>query len=158
MPSAGGRGASSPARAPRRTFWTLRPAPPPPPPLAAARDVSSLQFLLQLLEEPPVSTLRDQALRRRLDHPRLAEAEGIEADGVLRIVDAPLVVRNILHGLERIVVARREAAVDEGPSGPLRLEGADVGRLQDRPQRPLGRDRMFADELPVTRGEAAKVL
>ena len=97
-------------------------------------------------------------LRRRLDHPRLAETQGIEADGVLRIVDAPLVVRNILHGLERIVVARREAAVDEGPSGPLRLEGAEVGPFQDRPQRPLGRDRMLPDELPVTRGEAAKVL
>src|SRR6266568_627804 len=118
---------------------------------------SPLQLLLQLVQEPPVSALRDQALRCRLDHSRLAEAEGIEADRVLRIVDAPLVVRNILHGLERIVVARCEAAIDEGESGPLRFEGAEVGSFQDCPQRPLGRDWMFLDELPVTRGEAAKV-
>src|SRR6266852_2907768 len=94
---------------------------------------SSLQLLLQLGQEPPVGTLRDERLRRRLDHPRLAQAQGIEADGVLRIVDAPLVVGNILHGLERIVVARREAAIHEGPRGPLRFEGAEVGSFQGGP-------------------------
>ena len=61
------------------------------------RDARScLQLLLQLVEESPIGALRDQALRRRLDHARLTEPEGIEADGILRVVDAPLVVRNIL--------------------------------------------------------------
>jgi hypothetical protein len=64
---------------------------------ARPRDTrSSLQLLLQLVEESPIGALRDQALRRRLDHSRLTEPEGIEADGILRVVDAPLVVRNIL--------------------------------------------------------------
>ena len=47
---------------------------------------------------------------------------------------------------------------DERSSGPLGFEGADVGPFQDRPQRPLGCDRMLADELPVTRGHAAEIL
>src|SRR5439155_8707563 len=55
-------------------------------------------------------------------------------------------------------VARCEAAVDEGASGPFRLEGADVGRFQDGPERSLGRDRILANELSMTRGHAAKVL
>jgi hypothetical protein len=68
------------------------------------------------------------------------------------------VVLQLAVGGDLALQAWREAAGDESPRGPLRLEGADVGSLQDRPQRPLGRDRMFADELSVPRGEAAEVL
>src|SRR5439155_26674568 len=45
-----------------------------------------------------------------------------------------------------------------GPTGAFSLGSADGGRLQYRPQRPLGGDRMFANELPIARGHAAKVL
>src|SRR5204863_4431192 len=115
---------------------------------ASRTDVgpSSLQLILQLVEEPPVRPLRDETLRRRLDHPGLAKTERIEADRVLRIVDAPLVVRDVLHRLERIVVARCEGAVDEGARGPLGREGAEAGPLQERPPRPLGRERRLLAE------------
>ena len=53
---------------------------------------------------------------------------------------------------------REDRRLDERPCGPLRFEGAEVGPFEDRSQRPLGRDRMFADELPMTRGHATKVL
>src|SRR5438552_3189496 len=157
--------ASPPSRAPDclrasagRPHLSGRPSGQAPLSRSARRPSLSLELSLQLVEEAPVRALGDNLLRARLDHPRLVEAEGVEAHRVLRIVDAPLVVGNILHGRERIVVARREPAVDEGPSGPFRLEGAEGGRLQDRPQRSLGGDRMFANELPVARGHAAKVL
>ena len=59
---------------------------------------------LQLVEEPPVGTLRDDLLWARLDHPGLVQAQRVEADRVLGVVVAPPVVRDVLHGLQRIVV------------------------------------------------------
>src|SRR5262249_741375 len=97
--------------------------------LSHARRLIIPSSPFQLVQEPPVGTLRDEALRRRLDHSRLAEAERIEASGVLRIGDAPLVVRNILHDLERVIVAWREAAVELAAALVLLEEGG--GRVEE---------------------------
>jgi hypothetical protein len=104
---------------------------------------SSLRFQLPLefIEGTPVRALSDDLLGAALDHPRLLDAQGIKAHGILGIVLAPLGLGNFLHGLEGIVIARYEALVHERLGGPLRLEGAHVGGLQDRPQRPFRRER-----------------
>src|SRR2546423_14181532 len=92
----------------------------------------SLQLLLELLEEPPVGALRDELLRAGLEHPSLVQAQSVEAKRVLGVVLAPLVVWNIFHGLEGIVVPGRVALVHEDPGRPLRLTRAHVGCFQDR--------------------------
>src|SRR6478736_7409359 len=66
---------------------------------------SALQLPLQLIEEPPVGSLRDDPIRVGLDHSRLPQAQGVEAHGVLRVVVPPLCVANLVHCLQRIVVA-----------------------------------------------------
>src|SRR5438034_3213530 len=62
------------------------------------------------MRPPPRSTLfpyttlfrsRDDLLRARLDHPRLVQAQGVEAKRVLRIVVAPPAVGDVLQRLER---------------------------------------------------------
>ena len=70
---------------------------------------------------------------------------------------APRPVRLRAESGERLPLFGETVELHRRP-GPVRLEGADIGGLQDRPQSPLGRDRMLANELPMTRGHAAKVL
>ena len=83
----------------------------------------------------------------------------VETDGVLRIVVAPLVVAEF-----RSAFAARsrsdglESAIDHARAARSGSLDAEVGRLQDRAQRPLGRNRVLADELLVRRQHAAKVL
>src|SRR5215470_6612123 len=102
------------------SLWVPVPAPQAPPPLA-------LQLLLQLVEEAPVSPLSDELLGGALDHPRLVQAQGIEADRILGVVLAPLPIRKLLNGLEGIVVPLHILLVHEEAGGPLRLKRADVG-------------------------------
>src|SRR6266545_4211745 len=83
-----------------------------------------LQLLLELVEEAPVSSLGDDLLRAQLDHPGLVEAESIEAHCVLGGVLTPTAVWDVLHGLQRVVVAGGELVVDERPRHPFRFERA----------------------------------
>src|SRR5919108_3006533 len=127
------------------------PAPQAPPPLL-------LQLLLQRVEEAPVGTLADDLLGDRLDHAGLLEAEGVEADRILRIILSPLVVGDVLHELDGEVIVGRDPLVHEEPGGPLRLTGADVSRSQNRAQRPVDGHRALPDEFPVRGHQAAEVL
>src|SRR6266540_4792890 len=111
-------------------LWPPFPAPQAPPPL-------SLQLLLELVEKAPVGALGDDLLRAAFDHPRLMEAQGVEADRILRIVLPPAVVPDILHGLEGVRIGPRVAPVHQELGHPLRLEAADGGCLQERAQGPL---------------------
>src|SRR4029077_17126231 len=119
---------------------------------------SRLQLALELVEEAPIGALGDDLLRARLYQPGFVQAQRIKPQRVLVIVFAPFVVRNLRECLEGIVVARREAAIDDALRRPGRLVGAQIGGLEDRPQYPLGCDRMVADELPVARQHAAEIL
>src|SRR5439155_26133163 len=85
-----------------------------------------LQLLLEFLEETPVSALSDELLRAALDHSDLVEAQGIEAHTILRIVFTPLIVGDLLHGLEGNVVVLGVAFVHEEAGDPLRLSGTHV--------------------------------
>src|SRR5260370_4309629 len=122
----------------------------------ALRITLTFQLLLQLVEEPPVGALGEDLLRARLDHARFVQPEGIEPRGVLRVELSPLVVRQLLHRLQSVVVII--SAVRHEPRRASGFERADVGRLQDRTKRAPGRHRVLADELAIRGDNAAEVL
>src|SRR5437899_4454393 len=121
---------------------------------------SSLQLLLQLVQEAPVAALGDELLRAGLDHPGFVEAQGVEANSVFRIELAPSPVRDFPQRLTSILVLRlrRVSLVDEGPGDALRLLGAKLGRLEDGPDSPLGRDRMLPHEFSAANHHTTEVL
>src|SRR6516162_930289 len=119
---------------------------------------SPLQLAFKLVEETPVGVFGDHLVWGRFDEPGVAHAQRIEADRVLRVVFPPSVVWDVLKRLQRIVVARSEAAIDEQPRGTRRLARAKIRRLQDRAHRPLGRDRMPPNKLAIAREHAAEIL
>src|SRR5438132_2022393 len=118
----------------------------------------SLQLLLQLVEEAPVGALGEDLLWIGPDHPGLVEPKRVEADGVLGVVLAPLVVGQLLHRLERVLVAGRVALVHKCAGHALRVERAQVRGLQDGAEGALGRDWIFSDKLLARSHEAAEVL
>src|SRR5919197_2979243 len=101
------------------------------PPSSLNLACSTLQLALKLVEEAPVGRLSDELVRRQLDHPGFAQAQRVEAQRVLGIVDPPRVVGNFLQGLQRIVVARGEATIDDRTRCRFRIATAEVGRLED---------------------------
>src|SRR5713101_4287140 len=118
----------------------------------------ALQLLLQLSEKAPVRALGDDLLGGALDQAKLVEAERIEANRILGVILAPSVIGDLLQRLEGILVPLRKALVHNQLCGAVRLEGTDVGGLQERTQRPLGGDRVLPHEVAVAGHEAAKVL
>ena len=92
-------------------------------------DRSSLQLAFELVQKTPVRVLGDDLLRARLDEPQFAEPQGLEADRILVIVLSPFVVRELAQCLQRIVVSRGEAVIDETLGGALGHAGAEVGGL-----------------------------
>src|SRR5262245_43619223 len=73
----------------------------------------SLELALELVEEAPVGRLRDELVGRQLDHARVTQPQRVEAKRVVGIILAPFVVRDFLQRLQRIVVARGKAAIDD---------------------------------------------
>src|SRR5215470_11261553 len=92
---------------------------------------SALQLALELVEEAPVGGLGDDLGGGGLDDAGFAQAQRIEPDRVLRVELAPPVVAHFLQALQRVVVSRREAAVDHPPRCPCRIAGAEVCGLED---------------------------
>src|SRR5262249_21448195 len=83
--------------------------------------LSRLQPAFELIEKSPIGALGDELLRARLYQPRFVQAQRVKPERVLVIVFAPFVVRNLGERLEGVVVARREAAIDDEPRRPGRL-------------------------------------
>src|SRR5271169_960573 len=96
----------------RRMMWT---------------SLSRLQLALQLIEQAKIGAVGDDALRVVLDHTELMHAQCIKPDRVLGIVVAPKIVGDFGDGLQRVVVARGKAAIDEQPRGLFGRTGAEVG-------------------------------
>src|SRR5712664_1194979 len=117
-----------------------------------------LQLLLQLVEGAPVCAPGEKLLRARLDHSRLVESERVEAHRVGRVVFPPFGVGNLLEGLQRIGVGLHKAPVYEGASNPIRLKGAQVGRLLEGAQHPLGGHRVLLGKVSVRHRHAAEIL
>src|SRR5215470_14620581 len=117
-----------------------------------------LQLLLELVEEAPVSALGNDLLRARLDHHGLVQAQREEAHGVLGVELPPFAPRNLSKGLERKVIARRVAAVNQHLGCPLRLERADRPRLQDCSGSPLSSNGIPSDKIAVRSDHAAEIL
>src|SRR6516162_4900038 len=126
--------------------------------LPSLERTSPFQLALELVEKAPVARLGDELIGGELDHARLAQAQCVEAKRVLGIVVTPRVVRNLLQRLQRIVVARGEAAVDDCARGSGGIVAAEVSRLEDRAQHALGRRRMLAHEVAVASEHAAIML
>src|SRR5262245_17366067 len=124
----------------------------------ARRLTSALQLALELVEELPVGAAEDDLLGARLDDAGLVQPERIEAHGLLGVVLPPPAVRHVLHGLQRIVIALRETPLHDGAGHALRLQSADLIGLEDRPQSPLGRHRVLADEVPVGHHATTEIL
>src|SRR5215813_1956685 len=127
-------------------------------PLPRFAPFLSLHLLLQLVEETPLGALGDDLLWARRDHPGLVQTQRIEAHRVFGIILAPAVIGDLLHRLQGIIVAWCEASLYDEPGSALGLEGTNIGRLQDRTQRPFGGHRMLADKLPAAGRNAAEVL
>src|SRR6266540_3223415 len=119
---------------------------------------SALQLALELVEEPPVHGLGNDLVGARFDQARFAQPQREETDCILGVVFTPLIVRDFFQRLERIVVLGGETALDHALRHSHRIACAEVGRLEDGAQRALGRNRIFADEVPVSRQHAAIVL
>src|SRR6266536_6448792 len=117
-----------------------------------------LQLLLQLVEGAPVAASGEDLLRARLDHPRLMEPERVEAHRIGWVVLPPPSVGDLLQGLQRIGVVLHKTPVYEGPSDPIRLEGAHVGCLREGAQYSLGGRRVLLGELNVRYRHAAEIL
>src|SRR5262245_1170638 len=112
--------------------------------LASEREMtiarSCLELFLQLVEETPIGALDDQLLRIMLEHPHFGQSPGIEAQRVLWVGFSPTVVHAPLHHFQSDGVARFVELLGEETGSALGVLGADVGRLEDRTQRALGRD------------------
>ena len=80
----------------------------------------------------------------------------MEAHRVLGVELPPPPVRDLSHGLQRVVVV--VTPVGHAARGPVRLQRTQVGGLQDGAQGPLRRHRVLTHELPVGGHDAAKVL
>src|SRR5262249_25565113 len=103
---------------------------------------SRLQLALELVQKAPIGVFGDDLLRSRFDEADFAQPQRIEADCVLGVVFAPLVVRNIAQCLERVVVARRVTAFDKLLRGTGWLRGAKICSLQVGSDHTLGGDRI----------------
>src|SRR6266446_3278394 len=132
-----------PGSSPGMTMWSWR---------------SRLQLAFELVQEVPIRAVGDDLLRARLDHSGFMQAQRVEADRVLGVVLAPIIVWNVFQRLESVIIARGEAAIDEAPRDPRRLSGAEIGRLEDGAQHALGCDRVFADVVAVAQHHAAEML
>src|SRR5215468_2178253 len=98
---------------------------------SASKASSRLQLAFELVQEVPIRALGNDLLRARLYHVDFAQAQGIEADRVLRIVFAPFVVGKFTEGLSGIIVAIGEPAIDQLPRDLRRRLGAEIGGLQN---------------------------
>src|SRR5690242_3593237 len=54
-----------------------------------------LQLEFELVEEAPIRVLGDELLRGGVDQPRLVQAQGVEAERVLRVVLPPNIVADL---------------------------------------------------------------
>ena len=69
----------------------------------------------------PIAAIGNNLLRTRLEHAQLMKAQRVGADCVFVVLFPPLVIRQFLKRLQRILLARRKAAIDEQPAGYRRF-------------------------------------
>ena len=82
----------------------------------------------------------------------------MEAQGVLRFSIAPAVVRESFQNFEAKLVEWRIALGRHESCDSFGFLGAEVGRLEDRPQRAFGGHRIALHKVAAGAGHAAKVL
>src|SRR6516164_3815217 len=93
---------------------------------ASLSSDSRLQLPLQLVQKAPIRALGNDLLRARLDDPDLMQAQRVEPQCVLVIVFEPFVVGHLVQCLQRVIIPRGEAAIDESSCSPRRLGHAEI--------------------------------
>ena len=86
------------------------------------------------------------------------QLQSVKPDGVLGVVVPPFVVVDFADRLEGVVILARDAGIDKPPRDPRGVADTEVGGPQNRPQRPLGRDRISQDIFTAGCQHAAEVL
>src|SRR6476620_6930677 len=74
---------------------------------------SSLELALELVEEAPVGRLRNELVRRRLNHAGFAQAQCVEAKRIFGIVFSPPCIGNFLERLQRQIIAWCKSPIDD---------------------------------------------
>src|SRR5262245_4447191 len=129
-------------------------------PLPSYHPLSTLplHLLLEFLEETPIRALGNDLLRTALDHSHLVEAQGVEADGVFRVVLTPASIGNLPKGLRCIVQLVYIPTAHDEAGRPLRIRGTQGSGFEDGPQHPFACNGMLAHEIPMCADHAAEVL
>jgi hypothetical protein len=70
-------------------------------------------------------------LASRLRRKSVAQAQSIEPDRVLGIVFAPFIVRELVQGLQGILIVGSEAMLDEPLRNAGRVGDAEIGGFQN---------------------------
>src|SRR5262245_49278522 len=65
---------------------------------------SRFQLALELVPEAPIRAISEDLVRTGLDHAGVAQSQRIEAYRILRVIIAPLRVRDFSHRLQRVLV------------------------------------------------------
>src|SRR5262249_62127348 len=86
------------------------------------------------------------------------QPQRIKSGRVFGIVFTPARVRNFAESLRGIVRLATVTTAHDKASRMLRVGGAQIGGLEDRPQCPFGCDRMLPHEVPMCADHAAEVL
>src|ERR1700692_409797 len=100
----------------------------------------------------------DNFRRARFHHPRFAQTKRVKTDCVFGIVVTPVVVRHVRKGLNRIVLAEREAPIYQTLRNKGRLAHAQIRCPEHGANQTLSGDGIFADEFAISRQHAAKIL
>src|SRR5213592_98580 len=123
-----------------------------------SRPTLALQLLLQLVEKSPVGTVGDDLFGIGPDDARLVQSQRVEPHSIFDFILAPPAVWNLLHCLEGVVVALREAPFHDDAGDALGFRCADLVGLHDCPQGALGGHGVSLDEVFVGHHPTAEIL
>src|SRR5436190_19258381 len=89
-------------------------------------NLLELELLLELVERAPVRSVTNDLLRWTIHHPRFAQPQRVETQRVLRVVLAPVAVRNLPQRLPRVLRRSREALIEIRLRAAVGIGGADL--------------------------------
>src|SRR6516225_5149247 len=121
-------------------------------------DESASKFAPNLVEEPPVGSIRDDFRRARFHHPSFAQTKRVKTHCVFGIVLTPVVVRHVRKSLSRIVASGREAPIYHTLRNKGRFVHAQIRRPEHGAKQTLGSDGIFSYKFAIPGQHAAKIL
>src|SRR6516164_6575256 len=119
---------------------------------------SASKFTSNLVEEPPVGSIRDDFRRTRFQHPSFAQTKCIKTDCVFGIVLTPAIVRHVRKSLNRIVAAGREGPIYHTLRNKGRSVHAQIRRPEHGANQTLGSHGIFSYKFSIASQHAAKII